>query len=172
MSITSPSIMFTVDEDPVSDLQNHFDDKTYVQASVALKMLVRTLQCLVRAPISTLNLDSTYPWQWVRSESLIIWNAGGQFHRLPQKEKSCKKSLRHHVQTERRVLLIANYVFEVLLQVLSLSKKPNLFVFWLYSYHAHQLLRPSPLEDSKCLMDFFKERFDFSLRLEANKEKL
>lgn len=34
------SIMFTVDEDPVSDLQNHFDDKTYVQASVALKMLV------------------------------------------------------------------------------------------------------------------------------------
>lgn len=80
------------------------------------------------------------------------------------------------MQTERRVLLIANYVFEVLLQVLSLSKKPNLFVFffffWLYSYHAHQLLHPSPLEDSKCLMDFFKERFDFSLHLEANKEKL
>lgn len=49
---SSLSIMFTVDEDPVSDLQNHFDDKTYVQASVALKMLVRTLQCLVRAPIS------------------------------------------------------------------------------------------------------------------------
>lgn len=76
------------------------------------------------------------------------------------------------MQIERRVLLIANYVFEVLLQVLYLSRKPSLFVFLLYGYHAHQLLPPSPLEGSTCLMDFFKERFDFSLHLEANKEKL
>ena len=71
------------------------------------------------------------------------------------------------MQIERRVLLIANYVFEVLLHVLYLPRKPNLFVFWLYSYHEQQLLRPSPLEDSKCLMDFLKERFDFKICLLA-----
>lgn len=47
---------------------------------------------------------------------LIIWNAAGQFHRVREKkEKSRKKSLKHSVRIERRVLLIANYVFEVLL---------------------------------------------------------
>lgn len=56
---------------------------------------------------------------------------------------------------ERRVLLIANCVFEVILQVLSVSKKkPHLFVFWLYSYHAHQLLRPNPLRRQQMFNGF------------------
>ena len=75
---------------------------------------------------------------------------------------------------KRRVLLIANYVFEVLLQVLSLSKKKSpicLFFGFTATMHISSFVL-TPLEDSKCLMDFFKERFDFSLLLEANKEKL
>lgn len=77
------------------------------------------------------------------------------------------------MQIERRVLLIANYIFEVLLQVLYLSRRNNLFLFFLNNYHTLQFFLPSPLQDSKCIMDFFKERFDFfSFHLEANKEKL
>lgn len=74
---------------------------------------------------------------------------------------------------ERRVLLIANYVFEVLLQVLSLSRKSPICLFFGFTATMHiSSFVLTPLEDGKCLMDFFKERFDFSLLLEANKEKL
>lgn len=131
-------------EDPVGDFQNHSAEPMF-RHQLLLKMLVGTLICLIRAHISMTNVDNTHPWEWIRSEILIMWNAAGQFHTLS-------------VQIERRVLLIANCFWHSPPSSLSL-KKAQFVCFFVYNYHVHQFLLPSALEDSKCLINFFKEKF-------------